>query len=144
MMSSFEQALKQQFVGLTCRILRWPSLSSPLAVVDCSCSRFLKIQSDTTTLPTEPGDYSIIIIPGGAKGAATLSESAPVQSLLRKFEMQNKYIGTICAGSLAIKTARLIPNGNVTSHPSVEKEFGGYNYSQERVVVEGRTISSRG
>jgi len=95
-------------------------------------------------LPSEPGEYSIIIVPGGAKGASTLSESKPVQSLLRKFEEQNKYIGTICAGSLAIKTAGLIPKGKVTSHPSVENQFKDYSYSQERVVVEGRTISSRG
>ena len=112
--------------------------------INCSCSRFLKIQSDTSTLPSESGDYTVVIVPGGAKGAATLSESAAVQSLLRKFEAQNKYIGTICAGSLAIKTAGLIPKGKVTSHPSVEREFTGYDYSQDRVVVEGRTISSRG
>lgn len=109
-----------------------------------SCSRFLKIQSDTSTLPSEPGDYTVVIVPGGAKGAATLSESTAVQSLLQKFEEHNKYIGTICAGSLAIKTAGLIPKGKVTSHPSVEKEFAGYKYSQDRVVVEGHTISSRG
>jgi putative intracellular protease/amidase len=95
-------------------------------------------------LPSEPGEYSIVIVPGGAKGATTLSNSRPVQSLLRKFEEQNKYIGTICAGSLAIRTAGLIPKGKVTSHPSVENEFSGYNYRLDRVVVEGRIISSRG
>jgi protein DJ-1 len=59
-----------------------------------------------------------------------------VQSLLQTFEKQGKFIGTICAGSLAIKTAGLAPGGQVTSHPSVEKEFSGYQYSQERVVIE--------
>jgi putative intracellular protease/amidase len=67
-----------------------------------------------------------------------------VQSLLQKFEKQGKFIGTICAGSLAIKTAGLVSGGQVTGHPSVEKEFTGYKYSQERVVVEGGVISSRG
>ena len=109
-----------------------------------SFSRFLKIQVDSTSLPSEAGDYTIAIIPGGAKGAATLSESKAVQSLLQNFEKQRKYVGAICAGSLAIKTAGLVPGGSVTSHPSVEKQFSGYNYSQDRVVVEGRVISSRG
>src|SRR5271170_3370641 len=109
-----------------------------------SCSRFLKIHVDTTSLPEEPGDYTIVVIPGGAKGAATLSESSGVQSLLQKIEKQGKWVGTICAGSLAIKTAGLVSGGQVTSHPSVENEFTGYKYSQDRVVVEQKVISSRG
>lgn len=84
------------------------------------------------------------MIPGGAKGAATLSESSAVKSLLQKFEKQGKWVGTICAGSLVIKTARLVSGGQVTSHPSVENEFTGYKYSQDRVVVEQKVISSRG
>lgn len=104
----------------------------------------MKIQVDTTLLPDEPGGFSIVIIPGGAKGAATLSESKAVQSLLQKFEKQGKFVGAICAGSLAIKTAGLVKGGYVTSHPSVEKEFSEYKYSQDRVVVEGNVISSRG
>ena len=104
----------------------------------------MKIHVDTTDLPSEPGDYAIVTVPGGAKGAATLSESRSVQSVLQKFEKAGKFIGAICAGSLAIKTAGLVVGGKVTSHPSVEKEFGEYKYSEERVVVEGRVVSSRG
>ena len=53
-------------------------------------------------------------------------------------------MGTICAGSLAIKTAGLIKGGKVTSHPSVADEFGDYDYSEDRVVVQDKVISSRG
>src|SRR5271154_2372815 len=109
-----------------------------------SCSRVLKIHVDTTSLPDKPADYTIVVIPGGANGAATLSQSSGVQSLLQKMEKQGKWIGTICAGSLAIKTAGLVSGGQVTSHPSVENEFTGYKYSQDRVVVEQKVISSRG
>ena len=84
------------------------------------------------------------MIPGGAKGAETLSQSKDVQALLKKFHDDGKFVGAICAGSLAIKTAGLVVGGQITSHPSVAKEFGEYKYSQERVVVEGRVISSRG
>jgi len=104
----------------------------------------MKIHVDTTELPSGPGDYAIVTIPGGAKGAATLSESRAVQSLLQKFVEAGKFVGTICAGSLAIKTAGLVMGGKVTSHPSVEQEFGEYKYSEERVVVEDHVISSRG
>ena len=109
-----------------------------------SCSRRLKIQADIVSLPKEPGDYSIVVIPGGATGATTLSGSKDVQALLKQFHREGKFVGAICAGSLAIKTAGLVVGGHVTSHPSVEKEFGDYHYSEERVVVEDRVVSSRG
>ena len=109
-----------------------------------SCSRFLKIKADTTELPSEPGDYAVVTVPGGAKGATTLSKSEPVQALLKKFETDGRLIGAICAGSLAIKTAGLIANGSITSHPSVEKEFHGYHYSHKRVVVHDHVVTSRG
>jgi len=102
------------------------------------------IQAGNASLPDDPADYTIVIIPGGAKGAETLSESNAVQSLLQQFEAQGKYVGTICAGSLAIKTAGLVKGGKVTSHPSVAKEFEGYDYSEDRVVVQDKVISSRG
>src|SRR5579859_6409621 len=72
------------------------------------CSRNLKIGVDTESLPSDSENFSVVIIPGGAKGAKTLSESLPVQELLQRFEKQDKFIGAICAGSLAIKTAGLI------------------------------------
>src|SRR5262245_47521338 len=96
------------------------------------------------TLPEEPRDYSIIVIPGGAKGAETISQSENVQELLKKFAEQGKFIATICAGSLALKTAELIRGGQITSHPTVANEFQGYQYSSERVVVYSKIISSRG
>jgi protein DJ-1 len=104
----------------------------------------LCVQVSTATLPHIPGDLSVVIVPGGAKGAETLSQSVGVQELLRKFVAEGKYIGTICAGSLAVKTAGLIPGGKVTSHPSVAQEFSGYEYSTERVVVQDKVVSSRG
>jgi protein DJ-1 len=102
------------------------------------------IQANSASLPVDPADYTIAIIPGGAKGAETLSQSKAVQSLLKQFEAQGKYVGTICAGSLAIKTAGLVKGGKVTSHPSVAKEFEDYEYSEDRVVVYDKVISSRG
>ena len=144
MTSLSELGSKTPFAESSSKILQLQSDSSDNCQVKNSCSRFMKIQADTISLPDEPGEYSIVIIPGGAKGAATLSQARSVQSLLKKFEQQNKYVGTICAGSLAIKTANLVPGGQVTSHPSVEKEFGAYKYSEDRVVIEQRVISSRG
>jgi putative intracellular protease/amidase len=87
------------------------------------------------------GEYDAIIVPGGAKGAETMSQSPFVQSLVKSFYEQGKYVGMICAGmtlmrswrwaalirafetgSLAAKTSHL-PRQPLTSHPSVKKEL---------------------
>lgn len=42
--------------------------------------------------------YSALIIPGGAKGAAIISKSPEIQSLVREYIQDNKVVGMICAG----------------------------------------------
>jgi putative intracellular protease/amidase len=44
--------------------------------------------------------YDILVIPGGAQGAATISKSAAVQELVREFIKDDKIVGMICAGAL--------------------------------------------
>lgn len=43
--------------------------------------------------------YDILVIPGGAQGAATISNSAAVQELVREFIQEDKIVGMICAGA---------------------------------------------
>lgn len=43
-------------------------------------------------------EYDAIIIPGGLKGAETISQSSRVQSLVEAFYEKRKLIGMICAG----------------------------------------------
>ncbi|KAF8805592.1 DJ-1 [Phlegmacium glaucopus] len=91
-----------------------------------------------------PDKYDLLVIPGGAKGAETMSKHPSVQELVRRYIQQGKLVGMICAGSLAALTAKL-PSQPLTSHPSVrsllENEF---EYSEESVVVSDHLITSRG
>lgn len=45
------------------------------------------------------GEYDVLIIPGGLKGAGTMSNSARVQALIREFIAAGKYVAMICAGA---------------------------------------------
>ena len=42
--------------------------------------------------------FDLLVIPGGAKGAQTMSESSPVQHLVREYLDAGKLVGMICAG----------------------------------------------
>ncbi|KAH9028570.1 class I glutamine amidotransferase-like protein [Lactarius pseudohatsudake] len=111
------------------------------------CSRGIRIVPDvlqTQLSASSVGEYDAIIVPGGAKGAETMSQSPLVQSLIKGFYEQGKYVGMICAGSLAAKTSQL-PRQPLTSHPSVKKELDeDFDYREDPVVISGKLITSRG
>ncbi|KIP03548.1 hypothetical protein PHLGIDRAFT_94627 [Phlebiopsis gigantea 11061_1 CR5-6] len=109
-------------------------------------SRGINILPDMYFSPQEctPDHFDLLVIPGGAKGAETISSSSPVQHLVREFLNEGKFVGMICAGSLAAKTSGL-PKQPLTSHPSVKSHLeDDFEYSEEPVVVSGQLVTSRG
>ncbi|KAJ6471148.1 class I glutamine amidotransferase-like protein [Mycena vitilis] len=91
-----------------------------------------------------PSSYDALVIPGGAKGADTMSTNAAVQSLVRDFLARDKIVGMICAGSLAALSAKL-GRQPLTSHPSVKTQLeSDFDYSEDPVVVSNKLVTSRG
>lgn len=122
-------------------------------------TRNIRIVPDHHTLSSipNPSSYDILILPGGAPGAKTFSSNDEVLQLIAAFRDQGKYVAAICAGTTALVAAqKLAASGKtesgasrkveVTSHPSVRDEIkeAGWEYSEERVVVDGKVITSRG
>ncbi|KAH8101830.1 DJ-1 [Cristinia sonorae] len=111
-----------------------------------TCSRGIRIVPDTVFSPqaATPETYDLLVIPGGAKGAETISTNSPVQHLVREYIEAGKYVGMICAGSLAALTSNL-PKQPLTSHPSVQSQLeSDFTYSNDPVVVSGKLVTSRG
>ncbi|KAJ7190808.1 class I glutamine amidotransferase-like protein [Mycena pura] len=98
-------------------------------------------------LPPASG-YDALVIPGGAKGAETMSSSAAVQELVREFLAQGKIVGMICAGSLTALTSKL-PRQPLTSHPSVKAQLEKieqnsplhFDYSEDPVVISSKLVT---
>lgn len=114
-----------------------------------TCSRGVKIIPDLR-LPDLAGgraleEYDAIIVPGGVKGAETISQNDDVTKLLSAFAAKGKVVAAICAGSLAIKSAGIGKDNAITSHPSVKAELEkDYHYKDDRVAVADKLITSRG
>ncbi|PFH50857.1 hypothetical protein AMATHDRAFT_144062 [Amanita thiersii Skay4041] len=88
--------------------------------------------------------FDSLVVPGGAKGADTISKNSTVQDLVREFYKNGKLVGMICNGSLAALTSRL-PKQPLTSHPAVKSRLETeFEYSEDPVVVSGNLITSRG
>jgi protein DJ-1 len=90
------------------------------------CSRGVKIVPDLR-LPDLAGgkalEYDAIVVPGGARGADTISNNVDVQKLISAMYANAKVVACICAGSLAAKRARIGTDNAITSHPSVKPEL---------------------
>jgi protein DJ-1 len=99
---------------------------------------------------------SILILPGGGPGAKAFCESEEVLRLIREFRNEGKHVAFICAATTALVESTKAPKAEgvasekckVTSHPSVKQgiEDAGWTYAddKERVVIDGKVITSRG
>ncbi|PPQ69977.1 hypothetical protein CVT25_001529 [Psilocybe cyanescens] len=128
------------------------------------CSRGMKILPDVffDLSACGPDVYDLIVIPGGAQGAETMSNHPSVQEVIKRYIERNKLVAMICAGSyqiitssgvhiftpiqgsLAAKTA-VLARQPLTSHPSVKAQLEhDFEYSEESVVVSDNLVTSRG
>jgi protein DJ-1 len=116
-----------------------------------SMTRNIRIVPDHPTLSSvpDPTDFDILVLPGGGPGAKTFSTTDSVLKLIHSFREQGKWVAAICAGTTALVAADEkfhTGRARVTSHPSVrgEVEGKGWEYSEERVVIDGKVVTSRG
>ena len=117
-------------------------------------SRIGLLDVNQTIREANPEDYAGVLVPGGAKSPAILSESEDVLSFLRRIDGERKLIAAICRGSLLIASSGIVKNRRLTGfhlrdqypelvvRPVVEK-FGGIWSEDRPVVVDGNLISSR-
>ncbi len=103
----------------------------------------IRLMADCSISAVEAADVDMVVLPGGAQGAEHLARCAETQRLLKDAAQQGKYLAAICAAPTVLSELGLIDGKRVTSHPSVEHKLGSAAYSEERVVIDGKIITSR-
>lgn len=105
----------------------------------------LEITTDTTLdeLSIEP---DLLVLPGGMPGSEKLGSSDQVVELLRRQHQAGRLIAAICAApAFAPVKAGVLDGRRATCYPSFENRFNPSTTAcQERVVVDGNLITSRG
>ena len=132
----------------------------------------MKITPDYPEINSKEADYflenaNILALPGGARGAEALAKENRVHIQLRIFAVHDtessdhipggRWVAAICAATTLLLDIMREgetwegyerPRPRVTSHPSVKEEIvkAGWEYGgqDERVVVSGNVITSRG
>jgi 4-methyl-5(b-hydroxyethyl)-thiazole monophosphate biosynthesis len=108
-----------------------------------TASRGVKILPDLHWDEAVPASFDALVIPGG-KGVRSLAKDRRILDAAREFDKAGKWIGAICAGPLVLRAAGLLEGRRVTCHPSVAAELGIQWQRNDRVVVDGRLVTSQG
>lgn len=102
----------------------------------------IRIQVDTTLARLAPEGLDAVVLPGGQRNAEQLRDDKGVLRLLQAVAGAGKLVAAICAAPIALEEAGLLAGVRATSYPGFE--LPSAEYSAERVVEDGRILTSRG
>ncbi|XP_003741660.1 protein dj-1beta [Galendromus occidentalis] len=128
-------------------VLRRAGLKVTVAGVDgteLKCSRDIVIKADKSLEDARKEKFDVVVLPGGLKGSETFCANAKVGEMLKEQESSGRTIGAICAAPMALAAHNIGKGKNVTIYPSMESKMEGYTCKEDRVVVDGKLITSRG
>lgn len=91
------------------------------------------------------GDFDCVVIPGGMPGAANIAKDGDTVKIIEAALERGAMVGAICAApAVVLGSNGLIKGKKFTCYPGFETTFQGSVFSDERVVIDGNLITSRG
>ncbi|KAK8913923.1 hypothetical protein KSP39_PZI024391 [Platanthera zijinensis] len=113
--------------------------------LEITASRKVKIVADVLLDEAAKLQYDLIILPGGLSGAQAFSNSGMLVELLKKQAESGKFYGAICASpALVLEPHGLLKGKKATAFPSLCEKLKDPSESENRVLVDGNLITSRG
>jgi protein deglycase len=112
---------------------------------EVSGSRGVVVVADAILAAVKDDSFDLVYLPGGLESMERLAADPRIGDLLRRHLEGGGKIAAICASTFALHAHGLLPDGaRITSHPSVSEDLKSYRYLEDRVVVDGPIITSRG
>ena len=93
----------------------------------------------------DPGDYDMLILPGGVINPDRLRRNSDAVDFIRDFNRSGKLIAAICHGPQMLIEADIVRGRTLTSFHSIKKDLmnAGAKWVDQAVVVDGNLITSR-
>ncbi|XP_065861980.1 protein DJ-1 homolog B-like [Euphorbia lathyris] len=108
-------------------------------------SRKVKIEADILLDEAAKLSYDLIVLPGGLGGAQAFAKSEKLVNMLKKQRESNKPYGAICASpALVLEPHGLLEGKKATAFPAMCEKLSDKSEIENRVVVDGMLITSRG
>ncbi|MBA0606452.1 hypothetical protein Godav_018907 [Gossypium davidsonii] len=108
-------------------------------------SRKVKLVADLLLDEAAKLTYDLVVLPGGLGGAQAFAKSDKLVNLLKKQAESNKPYGAICASpALVLEPHGLLKGKKATAYPVMCDKLSDQSHIDNRVVVDGNLITSRG
>jgi 4-methyl-5(b-hydroxyethyl)-thiazole monophosphate biosynthesis len=107
-------------------------------------SHSIVVEADKALGDVSDESWDMVILPGGLPGATNLRDHPDVQQLLKTQSSSGGRLAAICAAPIALGAAGVLEGKRATSYPGFEAELIGADCVEDRVVVDGNVITSRG
>ncbi|XP_038976705.1 protein DJ-1 homolog B-like [Phoenix dactylifera] len=108
-------------------------------------SRNVKLVADMLLDEAVKLQYDLIVLPGGPGGAQAFSTSEKLVDLLKKQAKSKKLYGAICASpAMVLEPHGLLKGKKATAYPTMCNKLSDPSECENRVVVDGNWITSRG
>ena len=89
-----------------------------------TCSRGVKLLADAPLVAVADGDFDVIVLPGGIKGAENFRDSPLLVETVRQFHLSGRVVATICAAAATVLVPHdLFPIGNMTGFPALKEKI---------------------
>jgi len=122
----------------------WDVVAAGVTGTAIDASRGVRLLADGDWHSLDPADFDVLAIPGGAVGTENLMGNESVLETVRCFMESDRLVGAICAGPLVLQAAGIVAGRRVTCHPGVADQLTDTVRVEERVVIDGKLITSQG
>ncbi|RRA27958.1 protein deglycase YajL [Cronobacter sakazakii] len=112
-----------------------------------TCSRGVRLLADAPLVEVADGDFDVIVLPGGLKGAKAFRDSPLLVETVRQFHLSGRIVAAICAAAGTVLVPHeLFPNGNMTGFPALKETIPDDQWQDKRVVWDPRVnlLTSQG
>lgn len=112
-----------------------------------TCSRGVKLLADAPLVEVADGDYDVIVLPGGVKGAECFRDSPLLVETVKQFHRSGRIVAAICAAAgIVLVPHAIFPIGNMTGFPALKDRIPEEQWQDKRVVWDPRVnlLTSQG
>ncbi len=112
-----------------------------------TCSRGVKLLADAPLVEVADGDYDVIVLPGGLKGAECMRDNPLLVETVRQFHLSGRIVAAICAAAGTVLVPHeSFPIGNMTGFPGLKETIPEAQWQDKRVVWDPRVnlLTSQG
>jgi len=108
-------------------------------------SHGIKVMADILFENADFSEGDMAVLPGGLRGTAALIEHSGVAGVIKEYYEAGKYVAAICAAPTVLGKYGILTGKRATCYPGKEEQlFAGEYVSDEKVVRDGKVITSRG